>query len=86
MTLKIGGLYQFVGGNWPVYLQKNCDTTGLRQYDTNGLRRNDLFVVVTSDELYTEILVSKDGKRGFIAKLQKRCGLGWFEEVKVEEQ
>jgi len=78
VTLKIGGLYQFVGGNWPVYLQKNCDTT--------GLRRNDLFVVVTSDELYTEILVSKDGKRGFIAKLQKRCGLGWFEEVKVEEQ
>lgn len=47
MALKIGGLYQFVGGNWPVYLNNNCDITGLRQYDTNGLRRNDLFVVVS---------------------------------------
>lgn len=47
MALKIGGLYQFVGGNWAVYLNNNCDITGLRQYDTNGLRRNDLFVVVS---------------------------------------
>lgn len=39
MALKIGGLYRFVGGNWAVYLNNNCDIT--------GLRRNDLFVVVS---------------------------------------
>ncbi len=82
--LKIGGLFQITELIGRIIMWANTDPKNEDFIST--LRKGDLFVVVTSDELYTEILVSKDGKRGFIAKLQKRCGLGWFEEVKVEEQ
>lgn len=82
--LKIGGLFQITELIGRIIMWANTDPKNEDFIST--LRKGDLFVVVTSDELYTEILVSKDGKRGFIAKLQKRCGLGWFEKVKVEEQ
>lgn len=82
--LKIGGLFQITELIGRIIVWANTDPKNEDFIST--LRKGDLFVVVTSDELYTEILVSKDGKRGFVAKLQKRCGLGWFEEVKVEEQ
>lgn len=73
MALKIGGLYRFVGGNWAVYLNNNCDTTGLRRYDTNGLRRNDLFVVVSFEaDGGWEILFPKNGKLGFVYGLGDR--------------
>lgn len=69
MTLKIGGLYQFVGGNWAVFLNK----TGLRRYDTNGLRRNDLFVVVSFEaDGGWEILFPKNGKLGLVYGLGDR--------------
>lgn len=81
--LKIGGLFQITEPIGRITVWANTDPKNEDFIST--LRKGDLFIVVAGDELYTEILVSKDGKRGFIAKLQKRCGLGWFEEVKAEE-
>lgn len=74
MSLKVGGLYQFVGGNWTVYLNKIWDTTRLRRIVSSGLRHKDLFVVVSFDEVDGgwEILFPKNGKLGFVYGLGDR--------------
>jgi hypothetical protein len=85
--LKAGGLYRNLDYDQPVWLN-----TAPHDFSKASLLDvGDLFVLLNSDSCgagdnYWEILVSKDGKRGFISRLDQKIEDGEVEEVKEVEE
>lgn len=86
--LKSGGLFQVARITFAVWSTSDFDD--FRRAST--LEAGDFFILLKPNSLfgfhvnYSEILISKDGKRGFIANLAPNIQNGFVVEVKELEQ